>query len=69
MLALIPSGGGKSLTFQLSAMTEKGWTIAIMPLISLIEDQIYQMKELGVPWTYFKESIQYNEIMKQVISK
>jgi ATP-dependent DNA helicase Q1 len=38
VIALIPTGGGKSLTFQISAVTEIGITVVIMPLLSLIED-------------------------------
>lgn len=48
-LALIPTGGGKSLTFQLSAVTDKGVTFVIMPLLSLIEDNINFVKDLGIP--------------------
>ena len=37
-MALIPTGGGKSLTFQIPALINTGYTFCIMPLISLIED-------------------------------
>ena len=40
VMALIPTGGGKSLTFQLSAVISNGVTFVVMPLISLIEDNI-----------------------------
>lgn len=48
VIALIPTGGGKSLTFQLASQTESGVTIVIMPLLSLINDQVTQMKELRI---------------------
>jgi bloom syndrome protein len=48
VIALIPTGGGKSLTFQLSAVTEEGVTLVVMPLLSLISDQMQQMEDLGV---------------------
>ena len=49
VLALIPTGGGKSLTFQLSAVTDQGVTFVIMPLLSLIEDNLQFVEELGIP--------------------
>ena len=40
VLALIPTGGGKSLTFQVAAVTDHGVTFVVMPLLSLIEDNL-----------------------------
>ena len=45
VMALIPTGGGKSLTFQLPALVNTGYTFVIMPLISLIEDQSFQLRQ------------------------
>ena len=49
MLALIPTGGGKSLTFQLSAVTSEGVTFVVMPLLSLIEDNLNFVRDLSIP--------------------
>ena len=49
VLALIPTGGGKSLTFQLSAVTDPGVTFVVMPLLSLIEDNLNFVTNLGIP--------------------
>ena len=48
VMALIPTGGGKSLTFQLSAVTDSGVTIVVMPLLSLIEDNLNFVLGLGI---------------------
>ena len=48
-MALIPTGGGKSLTFQLAAVVDKGVTFVIMPLLSLIEDNLNYVQGLGIP--------------------
>jgi RecQ family ATP-dependent DNA helicase len=65
VIALIPTGHGKSLTFQLPAIMDKGISIVIMPLLSLIEDQVQKMKELNIEAIFVHPS---NDI-KDILSK
>ena len=49
VLAIMPTGGGKSLCFQLPALMRDGVTVVISPLIALMRDQVRALQEAGVP--------------------
>ena len=48
VLAVMPTGSGKSLCFQLPALARDGLTLVVSPLIALMRDQVAQLRELGV---------------------
>ncbi len=61
-LALMPTGGGKSLTFQLPALIFEGITIVVTPLISLMRDQIDRLQKMGISALYIDGSMSAKEI-------
>ncbi|MEM7512536.1 MAG: DEAD/DEAH box helicase, partial [Bacteroidota bacterium] len=56
-LALLPTGGGKSICFQVPALYLDGLTIVISPLIALMKDQVERLNSLKIPATYLSSSV------------
>jgi ATP-dependent DNA helicase RecQ len=60
-LVIAPTGGGKSLTYQLPATLLTGITLVVSPLISLMEDQVRSLAQKGVRATYLASTLSLEE--------
>lgn len=61
-LALLPTGGGKSICFQVPGIIREGITIVISPLIALMQDQVNNLKKFGLRATAITSAMTYREI-------
>lgn len=61
-LALLPTGGGKSICFQVPVMVQQGMALVISPLIALMTDQVNRLKTLGIHATTIESGLSYYEI-------
>src|SRR3954466_11754573 len=61
-LALLPTGGGKSICFQVPAMAKEGICIVISPLIALMKDQVENLKKRDIPAASIISGMSKNEI-------
>ncbi len=60
-LAIMPTGAGKSITYQIPALLSEGITLVISPLISLMKDQVDNLVQTGVPGTFINSSLSRKE--------
>lgn len=63
-LAIMPTGAGKSLCFQVPAMVMEGITLVISPLVSLMKDQVTALVASGVPAAFLNSSLTERQYMK-----
>ncbi|MDI1314613.1 RecQ family ATP-dependent DNA helicase, partial [Prosthecobacter sp.] len=65
VVAILPTGAGKSLCFQLPALAREGITLVISPLIALMKDQVDALVASGVAATFINSSIQGSEAQRR----
>ena len=65
-LAILPTGGGKSVCYQIPALLLPGVTLVVSPLIALMEDQVKALTKKGIPAAYINSTLPYPEIQSRL---
>ena len=67
-VAILPTGAGKSLCYQLPALVREGLTVVVSPLIALMKDQVDQLEASGVAATFLNSTLDGNEARRRVLA-
>jgi ATP-dependent DNA helicase RecQ len=65
LMVVMPTGGGKSLCYQLPALLKPGLTIVVSPLIALMQDQVQALQDNGIPATFLNSSLSGTELRER----
>jgi ATP-dependent DNA helicase RecQ len=67
VLTVMPTGGGKSLCYQLPALILDGTALIVSPLIALMQDQVDSLQRNSIPATFINSSLQFSEIQNRIL--
>lgn len=67
-LALFPTGGGKSLCYQVPALVYEGLTLVVSPLVALMQDQVQQLNDNKIPATFINSTIPKYEVEQRLVN-